>query len=430
MLRNKYCSEISEKDYSQKVQIAGWLQEIRVLGNIAFLILRDRYGTLQITVLKKQNPELFKELTSLPRESIISVIGTVQYSSEARNNYEIIPEKLVYKNVAETPLPLGVVDKVSADLDTRLNHRFIDLRKPEIFAIFKVKSTMLESMHKTFRSEGFIEVHTPKIVASATEGGANLFKINYFDKKAYLSQSPQLYKQMLMATSLERVYEVAPAYRAEEHDTVRHLNEFISIDIEMAFSDEDDVMNVLEKVIYNIISELQNSCKKELELLNVQLKTPQLPFRKITYKETIKLLQNNDFNIQFGEDLGIEALKRLSDFLQDFYFITYWPTKLKPFYVEVCEESELCKSFDLMYKDKEIVSGAKRNSEYEALINSLKAQNLNPEIFQYYLNCFKYGMPPHSGWGLGIERLLMALLNLKNIRECTIFPRDRYRLMP
>lgn len=432
ILRTKYSSEINKNDYDKEVVVAGWTQDVRKLGSIAFIQMRDRDGIIQITALKKElKPELFKKLTEIPRESVISVKGTVKENKEAKAGFEILPENVEIISVAKTPLPIGVVDKVSTEIETRFDHRFMDLRKPEVQSIFKIRHTMLRAVREEFLSNDFIEIHTPKIVATATEGGTNLFPVQYFEEKAFLNQSPQLYKQMMMATGLDRVFEIGPAFRAEEHDTVRHLNEFTSIDMEIAFADEEDVMKILEKIIQKIISMVNKENKKELSTLNIKIPVPETPFKRVNYSECVELIKSKNVDVGDGEDFSMEATKAIAEEFKDFYFITKWPTKTKPFYVQPFENNpELCRAFDLMYYEKEITSGAQRVYEVNILKERMKEQGLNPENFKYYIEAFEYGMPPHAGWGLGVERMLTILTNAKNIRECVLFPRDRRRMIP
>jgi aspartyl-tRNA synthetase len=359
------------------------------------------------------------------------VKGVVRRNPEVRAGFEIIPEALKVLAVAKSPLPLGVIDKVRAELDTRLDARYIDLRKPEVAAIFKIRSTILKAVREQFDREGFIEIHTPKIVATATEGGTALFPVEYFGHQAFLNQSPQLYKQMMMATGLDKVYEIGPAFRAEEHDTVRHLNEFISIDMEMAFADEEDVMGVLERVVHRAIVRVIETNRNELEILNVKLEVPELPFPRVTYTKCLEYIEAHGIKLPWGEDISMEGMKALSEHYPGFFFITRWPTKLKPFYaLPFDDDPRVCRAFDLNFGEKEITSGAQRVHNAELLRTNLSAQNLMPDEFTFYINAFEYGMPPHAGWGLGIERFTMILTNTLNIRECVLFPRDKSRLVP
>jgi len=431
--RAHYSKDVTSKQYGKSVTVAGWVEDIRNIGSIAFIILRDRKGTLQVTCLKKENPEIFEKLVNITRESVISVKGLCKQSDKARNGYEVLPEKVEVLSSAETPLPLGVVDKVESELDTRLDNRFIDLRKPEIQAIFKIKNDVIASVHDFLKSEGFIEVHTPNIIASSSEGGTDVFKLKYFEKTAFLAQSPQLYKQMLMATGLDRVYEIAWYFRAEEHNTRRHLNESTAVDLEMAFiNSEEDVMKILEKLVHSMWKKA-SECKKELDILKKKIVVPKLPFKRITYDEAIERLNKRGNKITWGEDLGTEEEKLLGDLMKkegyEFYFITRYPIEAKPFYT-MPEGDKHSRGFDLECKGVEIASGSQRIHDVKLLEKRIKACGLNLKDFESYLKAFRYGMPPHGGFGFGIERFIMELLDIKNIRECILFPRDRTRLTP
>ena len=431
--RSHYSLDVTTEDYDKIITVAGWIEDIRNIGSIAFIILRDRKGTLQVTAIKKENPDLFEKLVNITRESVISVEGICKKSDKARNNYEIIPNQIEILSTSETPLPLGVVDKIESELDTRLDNRFIDLRKQDIQAIFKIRNVVIAAVHEYLKSENFVEVHTPNIIASSSEGGTNVFKLKYFEKDAFLAQSPQLYKQMLMATGLDRVYEIAWYFRAEEHNTRRHLNESTAVDLEMAFiSSEEDVMKILEGLVYNMWKKA-GECKKELDILGKKIVVPKLPFKRLTYDDALKKLNNSGSDIKWGEDLGAEEEKQLGEIMSkeghDFYFITKYPIAAKPFYT-MLEGDKYSRGFDLECKGVEIASGSQRIHNIELLKNRLKACDLDPKDFESYLKAFRYGMPPHGGFGFGIERFLMELLNIKNIRECILFPRDRTRLTP
>lgn len=433
MYRSHYSKEILKKDYNSVVTVAGWVEDIRNLGSIAFLILRDMKGTLQLTLLKKKTPDMFKQLISLPRESVISVKGLCKENEKVRNGYEIVPESVEVLSVAETPLPLGVVDKVESDFDTRFDNRVIDLRKSETQAVFKIRNEILDAAHVYLRSQHFLEVHTPKIIASSSEGGTDMFKLRYFEKEAFLAQSPQLYKQSLMATGLDRVYEIAWYFRAEEHNTRRHLNESTAIDVEMAFiKNEEDVMRMLERLVHTMWKRA-SECRDELELLNKTITVPKLPFIRLSYDDVIRKIQQQNSLIQWGMNLSTEDERLLGDIMKengsDFYFITRYPLESKPFYTMPYDE-KYSRGFDLECKGVEISSGSQRIHDVVLLKNRLKACNLDLKDFDAYLKAFRYGMPPHGGFGFGIERFLMELLEMNNIRECILFPRDRLRLTP
>ncbi|HIH02166.1 TPA: aspartate--tRNA(Asn) ligase [Thermoplasmata archaeon] len=434
-----YSSEITDEHFGKNVTVGGWAQEIRNLGGISFLQLRDRFGVIQITSLKKKDPELFKRMTDVQRESVLLISGTVKESKEAKAGFEVLPEKVEVLSEAQTPLPLGVVDKVGADLDTRLNNRFMDMRKPEIRAIFQIRAKTLEGIRAYLTSEGFVEVTTPKIVAAGAEGGSTLFPIKYFDKSAYLAQSPQLYKQNLMATGLDRIFEISPAYRAEASDTVRHIAEFTSLDIELAFIESsEDVMAVAEGIAYNALRHVRETANEELSALGAEMAVPDVPFPSVTYSEAMDMLKAEGMAIEHGDDLGTEGEKLLGEVMMrersaELYFITDFPTSLKraTFYAKRHDEDpERTGYFDLDYRGQEIVSGGQREHRYDVLVEQMRENNLNLDSFEFYLKAFRFGMPPHGGFGFGIERFVQKMLGLPNIREAVLYPRDRLRLIP
>ncbi|MBW9221386.1 aspartate--tRNA(Asn) ligase [Methanothermococcus sp. SCGC AD-155-M21] len=430
--RTHFSDEIKAEMDGEEIIIAGWVNSIRKLGKLVFIILRDREGMIQIVIPKqKVSKEVFDIGKSLGREDVIGIKGKVVANEKAPAGYEIIPTEIKVLNRAESPLPLDPSEKVPADIDTRLDNRFLDLRRPKIQALFKLRSEMLRSVRNTLYDEGFIEVNTPKLVASATEGGTELFPISYFEKEAFLGQSPQLYKQMLMAAGFDRVFEIGPIFRAEEHNTRRHLNEAISIDCEMSFSDDRDAMATLESVVHNTLLHLNEHCKKELDVIGVDLNIQEVPFPKLKYDEVVDIVNSKGVEMEWGEDLSRAAEKALGEYMDGFYFITNWPIEIRPFYTLPNEEDpRLCKAFDLMYRDLEISSGAQRNHIYDLLVEGIKRMELIPENFGSYLEAFKYGMPPHAGWGLGADRFMMIIGAQENIRECVLFPRDRQRLTP
>ena len=431
--RTHYSTDITEKDYQKIVSVAGWIEDIRNLGSIAFLILRDKKGTMQVTLLKKEQPEIFKQLVDLPRESVIAVQGLCQKNEKVRNKYELLPGKVEILSIAETPLPLGIVDKVESDFDTRLDNRVLDLRKPQIQALFTIRNEVLKAAHDFLRSQEFTEIHTPNIIASSSEGGTDVFALQYFEKKAFLAQSPQLYKQNLMATGFDRVYEIAWYFRAEEHNTRRHLNESTAIDVEMAFiNSEEDVMKILEGLVHAMWKQA-STCTSALDLIDKKITVPTLPFPRVTYDEVLKKLQAKGSSLTWGQDLSREDEKLLGEIMKqdkiEFYFIIKYPLESKPFYT-MPENEKYSRGFDLECKGVELASGSQRIHDIELLKQRITACGLNLKDFTSYLEGFRYGIPPHGGFGFGIERFLMELLDIQNIRECILFPRDRTRLNP
>ena len=430
--RTHYTKNVKPEINGEEIVLMGWVHEIRDLGGIIFVLLRDRDGLIQITApSKKVSPELFEEIKKLKKEGVIAVKGLVQESGKAPNGVEIIPEEIKLLNESKLPLPLDTTGNTHAEIDTRLDSRFLDLRKHNVSAIFKIKSRMFHSIRNFLESRGYTEINTPKLVASATEGGTELFPITYFEREAFLGQSPQLYKQMMMGSGFDKVFEIAPIFRAEEHDTLRHLNEAVSIDVETAFTDNEDAMNILEELVCKAISDVKKHCEDALKTLEVELEEPETPFKRVTYDEVIDIVNSKGVTMRHGEDLSRAAEKALGEVMDDYYFITEWPTSIKPFYVMPgFEDPEKSCAFDLMYKDLEISSGAMRVHQHDLLLEKIKKQGLNPDSFSRYLAAFEYGMPPHAGWGLGAERFTMCLTGAKNIRETVLFPRDRRRLTP
>lgn len=438
--RTKYSSAIGPDDFGASVAVAGWLQDVRNLGGIAFLQLRDRDGVVQVTVLKKElGKDAFKELTELPRESVLSVTGRVQENSQVKSGFELLPERWTVLSRAEVPLPLGVVDKVSADLDTRLDNRFIDLRKPEVGTIFRLRSIAVQGIRRSLADMGFIEVATPKIVSAGAEGGATLFKLEYFGRPAYLAQSPQLYKQQLMATGLDRIYEVAPAFRAEPSDTIRHLSEFISFDIERAFiTSSEDIMEVAERVTVDAVRAIIEEGSPLLDRLGVRLEVPPQPFRRIPYETCVEFLQGEGHDVRENEEMGTEHERLLGEVVkakwgEEFYFITDFPTRFKTgtFYAHRHDDRpHLTGYFDLDVRGQEIASGGMREHRMDVLLRQIQEAGIDPATMEFYLKAFRYGMPPHGGFGYGVDRLMQKLLGLGNIREAVLYPRDRQRLVP
>jgi len=427
--RTHKCREITEQLDGQEVIVMGRVGDIRDLGGIKFFILHDISGSIQITASrKKTDPETLSKMDALTQESSVAVRGKVVKARQAPRGVEVVPSEIRILNLAATPLPLDPGGKVKANLDTRLDARGLDLRRAEAIAIFKIRNQALKTIRDYLLSQGFIEVQTPKIVATATESGAALFPISYFDREAFLSQSPQLYKEVLTG-AFDRVFEVGPIFRAEEHDTPRHLNEATSIDIEAAYLTASDVMEILEELIWRAFDSVKRNCAEELRILNHRLEMPEKPFPRITYDEAIEKLNAAGININWGEDLSTPAERKLAEIIGGAYFIVDWPLALKPFYT-LPKGDKLGDAFDLMYRELELASGGSRIHSEEMLVKQMKEKGLNPENFESHLLSYRYGLPPHAGFGLGLDRLTMVLTGAENIRECVLFPRDRRRLTP
>ncbi len=418
------------------MRVAGHLQEYRAHGSLGFAVVRDRGGLFQVTLKKGESPgETFETLGRATRESVISVEGTNVENPRTKLGSEVLAERVEVLSPSETPLPLGVVDKVGADLDTRFNHRFLDLRKRENQDLFVFRAVLEEALRTSFRELGFMEVETPKILRQGAEGGATLFAVDYFGGKAYLAQSPQLYKQMLMATDLERVFEIAPAFRAEPSDTLRHLTEFTSVDAEMAYIDgPEDLWRTIEELLSRTLSRTRSELERTGHPLAGRIPAPRRPFPRIPFPEARRKLGLGPGD----EDLGSEDEKALGEILRkeadaEMYFITEYPSELKrsTFYAMRQDgHPERTNYFDLDFGGLEIISGGQREHRIEKLRAQIRDAGLDPENFAGYLEPFRFGMPPHGGFALGLDRLTAKIAGVANVREARLFPRDRFRLDP
>ncbi|MCL4435658.1 MAG: aspartate--tRNA(Asn) ligase [Thaumarchaeota archaeon] len=423
--------DLSPKLEGEKVTVMGWVSSIRRQGGIIFLILQDSAGVVQVTVKSGKTPEpVLKRVETLTPHSVVAVKGTVKAIDKAPNGAEVIPEEMHVLNIATKNPPFSLFGGELPNIDKRLDIRSLELRRPKAQAIFKIRHAALAAIREFLSSTGHLEVQTSKIIASATEGGASLFPVLYYDKEAFLVQSPQLYKEQL-TMSFEKVFEIGPVFRAEPSRTLRHLAEIISIDVEEAYVSYTDVMETLEELVHHTMKTVAEKCRSDLKELGVEVEIPRLPFKRLTYSEAIDILYDAGDRTAWGEDISTAATKKISEIFPGFYFITDWPTDAKPFYIKPrTDKPEISESFDLMKGSLEISSGGTRLSSKKLLTKRLKEQGLKPRTFEYHLKLFDYGMPPHAGFGMGLDRLMMVITKEENIREVTLFPRDRLRLSP
>jgi nondiscriminating aspartyl-tRNA synthetase len=429
--RTHYSADIGPELDGQEVVVFGWVQEIRDLGGLRFLILQDKTGKVQITIHRhKVASEVVKKAELLQKQYSIGIKGIVKKMGKAPRGAEIIPNEMRIFAVSKQPLPLDITGRTKAEIDVRLDARVLDLRREENQAIFRAQHTTLEAARNFLSKRGFMEVFTPRIIVSATEGGSALFPVAYFKREAFLAQSPQLYKEQLIL-DFEKVFEIGPFFRAEESHTRRHLSEFISLDIEQAFATAEDVMKVLEELINAVCKDVAENCERELKLLKHKVKVPETPFKRFTYDKVLEELEEKKIHINWGEDIPTTAYRVLGKLHPYYYFITDWPTKAKAFYIKPRDDKpELSEGFDLMWHWVELASGGTRIHSKDLLMKRLSEQGLSKESFKAHLQAFDYGMPPHAGWGLGLARLVMVLTGIKNIREAVLFPRDQFRLTP
>jgi nondiscriminating aspartyl-tRNA synthetase len=422
--RTHYSDQIQDSIVGEEISIAGWIEDIRDIGKVAFLTVRDVRGAAQVIL----SDESLKKAVDMPRQSAVIVSGVVQHSKSKDFPLEIKAGQIVIVGEALHPLPIDPTGRVESGIDKRLDSRALDLRDPKTSSIFLLRSDVLDNIRMTLRSEGFLEVNTPKIIGSASEGGANLFEFEYFKKQAYLAQSPQLYKEQLIL-ALDRVFEIAAYFRAENSNTVRHLTEFLSVDIEAAFINYEDAMDLAEEVMRNVLRLIAE--RKDFDALKDPLKIPRGSIDRLTYEDCVEELCKEGEKLEFGDDFTDASLRILGKLHNGFYFIKDWPLELKPFYIHEKQDNlKLTQSFDLQYGYLELISGGQRQHDPLKLRKRLIEQGLNPTNFDRHLEVFGWGMPPHSGWGLGFDRLMMVLTHSDNIRNTVLYPRDPDRLTP
>jgi nondiscriminating aspartyl-tRNA synthetase len=423
-------SDLLKSKIGQKVTVAGRIYSIRKLGGINFVILQDRAGLIQAVFDKKAG--------DLKIGSWARIEGEAKEEKRAFGGAEIQGERIEVFSQPAGELPFDLSKKeLSVNLKTLLDHRPLTIRHEKVRSIFKIYATLIAAYAGIMRSLGFLEIKTPKILGAASEGGANFFGINYFGKKAFLAQSPQFYKQICVG-AFERVFEIGPVFRAEKHFTTRHINEYTSLDAEMGFIESyEDVMGALTEVLSFVFKEIREKNQKEMDLYgaivsDVPEKIPR--YKLVQIKEIIKEKYGYEVPPETDIDPKGEALAgqfAKEELRSDFIFITHYPRSMRPFYTMPDEENpEETKGFDLLFKGVELVTGSQRIHDYKQLVQSIKKAGLNPKEFSFYLEAFKYGMPPHGGWGMGSERLVQQLLNLSTIKEAVLFPRDVKRLWP
>jgi nondiscriminating aspartyl-tRNA synthetase len=415
----------------REVLIKGWVHRVRKLSKVAFIILRDRTGLVQCVIDPKSI-----DIKGIKNESVIEVIGAVRNGNNSTGAFEIQASFITVVSQVNEDTPIEVnSDELQINIDTMLNNRVLSLRNPRNNAVFKVQAALVQAFAQYLKNEGFTQVFSPKLVSEGAEGGTAIFEVKYFEKKAYLAQSPQFYKQMLVGAGYERVFEIGHVYRAEEHNTLRHLNEYVSLDLEMGFiEDEKDVMALEVELLKYMISHLQKECSKELALFGVVLPVIGESIPSMKLEEAIEVLKNKYGKLELEKDLDPEGERLIGEYIKeeynsDFVFLTHYPRSKRPIYTMPCGE-ESTHSFDLLFRGLEITTGGQRIHNYERLKENMILSGYNPESFTGYLEAFKYGMPPHGGLAIGLERLTAQLLGIRNIRLAALFPRDRERLAP
>lgn len=430
--------QIKEK-IGQQIKIIGFINTIRDQGNIKFLIIRDISGIIQV-VITKANIEAMMVAESLSLESVVEIIGLAKEEKQAPSGIEIMVEKIFVLSFASPELPIPVIEKgqEETDLQKRLDWRWLDLRRPKKTLIFKVWTLIEHSFREYWIKNNYIEIHSPKFMSTPSESGAELFEVKYFDRKAYLAQSPQFYKQMAMAAGFEKIFEVGPVFRANPSFTSRHDTEFTGYDVEISFiKSHQEVMIEEQKAIQYVLEKIKEKFGKEiLTYYGRDIIVPTIPFPQVTMKEAKEILAKLKIPSEKEGDLSPDEERKLSEYIKkenkhEFVFITEYPIEVRPFYHMRLENNlKLTKSFDLLWNGLEITTGAQREHHYDVLITQAKEKGLRLESIQFYLNFFKYGCPPHGGFGLGPSRMLMKIFNVNNVREVTYLYRGVKRLEP
>lgn len=433
-VRTHYSKEVPKKE-GLEVTIMGWVRELRDIGKLKFIVLADRNGAVQITAKKNETPDaVMKKIELLTRESVVAIKGKVRKNKQAPGGREVLPEEIKILSVAEQPLPLEVTEKTPALLDTRLDARVLDLRKPESRAIFLIGAKLLAGMRQYLMGQDFVETFTPLLMGAPSESGAELFVVPYFDKEAYLRQDPMLHRQLCILSGFDKVFEIGPSWRAELSHTTKHMCEHRNIAAEISFiKDEHDTMRLEEQVVIAGIKQVLK-CKPQLELLGIELKVPKAPFPELEFPKVYEILSQFGKKFREGEDYDSESEKLLANYIKekyksDFFFVNKFPYAAKPFYV-MKDNDIYARSVDLIFKGIELSSGGQREHRYDVLVKQAKEKKMDLAHLEWYLKFFKYGAPPHGGFSIGLERFLMGMVGLENIREATLFPRDTKRLLP
>jgi len=430
--KTHYTKDITLDLVEKEVILGGWVRNYRDLGGLRFINLQDVYGERQITLKKGVVSDEVFEKAKVGLQYCLMVKGIVKGFKKAPGGIEIIPTEIKILNKTPEKLPIDMTGETTTELDLRLNNRALDLRSVRNQAVFAIRGEILNSARKYLFDHDFKEIYTPKIIGSATEGGTELFPIMYFDREAFLTQSAQLYKEQLSSV-YEKVFEIGPSFRAEKSHTKRHLCEIVQLDLEVAFANMNDVLEILEELVQFVIIGVRDNQMSALKLLGMATKTvvPEIPFPRFTYEELLDLLNSKlNLKIEWGEDLSTEANRKLGQEMPGYYYITHWPMAIKPFYIMPSKNPKFSESFDLQKGWLELTSGGTRVHNKAQLEKALEDKGLNPLVFESHLRTFDYGMPPHAGLGLGIARWLTVLCGLDDIREAVMYPRTPERLTP
>jgi nondiscriminating aspartyl-tRNA synthetase len=422
----------------KEARLEGWVHDVRALGGITFVLLRNSRGVVQVALPKKAvRQDLFDLASGLHQEDVISVTGIVKESKAARMGFEVVPSTIEVIAKAASPLPLDPRGVTAASLDTRLEWRSLELRRPETAAIFKIENAIVQAFEDYLQGAGFIRAFTPSIIGGVSEGGSEVFKIDYYGREAFLRQDPQLHRQLTIAGGFDRVYDLGPNWRAELSHTPRHLSEHRTIAPEVAFiSDERDVMRLEEKMVVHGIKGVRDRCPDELALLKLELEVPKTPFPEIDFPDVYDILKAKGKRLPRDEDLDEESKDLLASYVKEkfggaLYFVNRFPSKPKPFYImRVDDQPEFARSTDFFFGALELSSGGQREHRHDRIMAQIREKKMDAPSLKWFTEPFRYGVPPHGGFSFGIERFTARLLGMENVKEAVLFPRDPERLSP
>jgi len=422
----------------KEVRLEGWVHDVRVLGGISFVLIRNARGIVQLAAPKKAvKRELSALFWGLHQEDVVTCRGTVKESKAARLGFEIIPSSLEVVSKSASPLPLDPRGVTPASLDTRLEWRSLELRRPETAAVFKIENALVQGFEDYFQKEGFIRAFTPSIIGGVSEGGSEVFKIDFYGREAFLRQDPQLHRQLTIAGGFDRIYDLGTNWRAELSHTPRHLSEHRTIAPEIAFiADERDTMRLEEQMIVHGVNRVIRDCGDELALLKMDLEAPKVPFPEVVFPEVYEALEKLGRKLPKNQDIDEPSQRALAEHVKEetgseFFFLNRFPSAVKPFYVmRVDEEPEFARSVDLVYKGLELSSGGQREHRHGKIVAQIKEKGFSLKGLEWFTEPFRYGVPPHGGYSFGIERFTSYLLGIENIKETALFPRDPERLIP
>ena len=422
----------------KEVKVQGWVHDVRALGGIVFVLLRNSRGIVQVVAPKKTvPPDLFSRVSDLRQEDVVAFFGTVTKSQAARMGFEVVPSRMEFISKADAPLPLDPRGVTSASLDTRLEWRSLELRRPETSAVFKVENALVQGFEGYLQKEGFIRAFTPSILGGVSEGGSEVFKIDFYGRPAFLRQDPQLHRQLTIAGGFDRVYDLGTNWRAELSHTPRHLSEHRTVAPEMGFiDDEADVMRLEEEMVAQGVRRALEDCAEELALLKVKVEVPKTPFPVVSFPEVYSTLEKLGRKLPRNQDIDEPSQRALANQVKeetgsDFFFLNRFPSAVKPFYVmRVDDEPEFARSTDLVFRGLELSSGGQREHRHDRIVAQIKEKGFSPKSLEWFTEPFRYGVPPHGGYSFGIERFTAYLLGIENIKEAALFPRDPERLQP